>query len=218
MQYNGQSLQDMFVLLCSNRKTNGTFVEIGTNHPIRYNNTYILENQFNWSGFLVEFLPEFSELYKTIRPKSYAIIKDATQINFLEEFEKVSFPKNIDYLQIDLDADDRTTLTTLENLDATVMETYKFATITFEHDIYTGDFFDTRNISRSIFANRGYIRVFSDICAPSPYGEYEDWYVHPNLVDMNFINRIITDTPSLTPNDIATILKKEYELYYNVKL
>ena len=196
LEYNGYSAQDLFVIYSTNKKTNGTYLEIGTNHPINYNNTYVLESKYNWYGFLVEYSNEFTELYKLHRPKSYPIIRDATTINFLEEFEKVNFPKNIDYLQVDLDVDNCSTLTTLKNLNSQLFDSYKFATVTFEHDIYRGDYYNTRSISREIFNSHGYIRVFSDIHAGIYYGEYEDWYVHPELVNMDYINKIKTDTQS----------------------
>ena len=78
----------------------------------------------------------FLDEYKKVRPNSYYLLEDATKINFLEEFKKVNFPKNIDYLQINLEINNRSTLTTLENLNNQVMDEYKFAIITFEHDLY----------------------------------------------------------------------------------
>lgn len=41
--YNGQALQDEFVLTVLNNKKNGYFLEIGSYDPIIINNTYILE-------------------------------------------------------------------------------------------------------------------------------------------------------------------------------
>jgi hypothetical protein len=110
----------------------------------------------------------------------------------------------MDYLQVDLDVNNKSTLDTLMILDSTVFDTYKFATITFEHDIYTGDYFDTRNISRQIFKDRGYILVFPDVTV---YGDkpFEDWYVHPELVDMEYIQRIKMDK-SLTCEEIRKLL------------
>jgi len=81
------------------------------------------------------------------------------------------------------------TIKTLEKLDNEIFDTYKFATITFEHDIYTSNFDNTRLKSRDIFKKRGYVCVFEDI---SNCGNpYEDWYVHPDLVDMNYVNNLI---------------------------
>ena len=181
------------MIKCLKEKRNSTFVEIGSNHPIGVNNTYLLENKYGWSGFMVEYDGVFINEYKLHRPKSIYLIRDATKIDFLEEFEKVSFPKDNGYLQIDLDVENRSTLTVLEHMDKKIFDQYKFAVVTFEHDIYRGDYFETRRISREIFAKHGYVRVFSDVHAGEPYGEHEDWYVYPDLVDMDYINRIKTD-------------------------
>jgi hypothetical protein len=188
-----QCAQDYFVIKCLKEKRDSTFVEIGSNDPIGVNNTFLLEQKYGWSGFMIEYNGQFLEQYKMYRPRSIHMICDATQINFLEEFRKVSFPRDNGYLQIDLDVNNRSTLTCLENMDKQVFDFYRFAVVTFEHDIYNGDYFDTRKLSREIFERRGYVRVFSDVHAGEPYGEHEDWYVHPDLVDMNFINKIKTD-------------------------
>jgi glycosyltransferase involved in cell wall biosynthesis len=96
---------------------------------------------------------------------------------------------NIDYLQIDLEADMGTTISTLDKLDKEVMDNYKFAVVTFEHDIYRTSNYNTRARSRDIFIKRGYYRVFDDINNTGDY-PYEDWYVHPDLVDMNYIQNL----------------------------
>ena len=114
---------------------------------------------------------------------------------------------NIDYLQIDLEANDKSTLDVLNIFDSSVFEKYKFATVTFEHDIYTGDWFNTRNISREIFKKNGYVLVFPDVKVyyGGRYCPFEDWYIHPDLVDMNLINKIKTDQ-SLFHEDIRKII------------
>ena len=183
----GQAQQDKFVLNILNNKENGFFLEIGSSHPININNTYVLEKEYNWKGIMVEYLNEWVEDYKIYRPNSLYIINDATKIDYKALFEENNVPLNIDYLQIDLEANDGSTIKTLEKLDNEVMDTYKFATITFEHDIYHTNFENTREKSREIFKNRGYICVFEDINNEGIY-PYEDWYVHPNLVDIEYIN------------------------------
>jgi hypothetical protein len=140
---------------------------------------------------MVEHSYNFLPLYKLVRPKSLHIMEDATTVNFKNEFEMLEFPNIIDYLQIDLDVDNRSTLTVLENLDRDIMDNYKFRVVTFEHDIYRGDYFNTRTISRNIFEKRGYVRVFSDVKQLN--SPFEDWYVYPDCVDMNYINNIRTD-------------------------
>ena len=96
---------------------------------------------------------------------------------------------NLDYLQIDLEANNGSTLNTLKKLNSEVMDKHKFATITFEHDVYHTNYLNPRLASRKIFEDRGYIRVFSDITnGPNPF---EDWYIHPDLVDIDLVNNLI---------------------------
>jgi hypothetical protein len=190
--YFSQAKQDKFVLNVLKNKENGTFLEIGSNHPIVDNNSYTLEKNFNWKGIMVEYDRQFENLYKEHRPNSIHIINDATKVDYKRIFEINNIPLNIDYLQIDLDVNNRSTLTTLEILDKTIFDKYKFATVTFEHDIYTGNYFDTREISREIFKKRGYLCVFKDIhLNRHPNIVFEDWYVHPDLVDMEYISKLI---------------------------
>jgi hypothetical protein len=182
---NSQCAQDLFVLAALNKKRDGTFVEIGSNDPVTINNTYVLESEFGWRGVMVEYDPVHLASYLEKRTKSHHVIQDATKIDYISEFQKANMPYAIDYLQIDLEVDNKSTLDTLIRLDETVFDTYTFAVVTFEHDIYRGDYFDTRRISREIFARRGYVCVFKDVGADGL--PFEDWYVHPTLVDMSHI-------------------------------
>jgi len=191
MNTRSQAGQDIFVLNVLKNKQNGIFLEIGSGDPEYTSNTYILDKLYNWTGIMVEHSYNFLPLYKLVRPKSLHIMEDATTVNFKNEFEMLEFPNIIDYLQIDLDVDNRSTLTVLENLDRDIMDNYKFRVVTFEHDIYRGDYFNTRTISRNIFEKRGYVRVFSDVKQLN--SPFEDWYVYPDCVDMNYINNIRTD-------------------------
>ena len=198
-----QAGQDTFVLNVLKHKKNGWYVEIGTHCPISLgNNTYFLERDYEWRGLMVEYDRSFEEKYKIHRPKSWYIIDDARRIDYYSFLKEKAFPKEIDYLQIDLDVNNRSTLDTLELFDSTVFTEYKFATITFEHDIYTGDYFNTRAESRKIFEKRGYILVFPDVQVQyGGWNPFEDWYVHPDLVDMDYVNRIKCDR-SLTHIEI----------------
>ncbi len=196
MKYNGQAEQDKFVLKVLNEKRNGYFLEIGSNDPIYINNTYILEKEYGWKGIMIEYNNYYLNSYKIIRPSSIHIIEDATKIDYKKIFkEENNMPLCLDYLQIDLDVVNKSTIDTLIKLDNEIFDIYKFATITFEHDIYQGDYFNTRMLSRDIFKKRGYISVFEDICnrdmSNNNLNPFEDWYVHPDLVDMNYINNLI---------------------------
>jgi hypothetical protein len=189
-----QAFQDLFVLIVCNKKQNGFFIEIGTNDAIKNNNTYLLEKNYKWKGLLVEYDKSFEKSYIDKRKRSIYVIKDARDVDYKYILTKYEFPKNIDYLQIDLDVNNKSTIETLEFLNDTIFDEYKFATITFEHDIYSGDFFDTRKRSRKIFENRGYILVFPDVKVfwENEYKPFEDWYIHPDIVDIKIINKLKT--------------------------
>jgi hypothetical protein len=205
-RYFSQAGQDQFVLFCHKRKMNGTFVEIGANDPIKISNTYVLETEFNWTGLMIERNPAFLPMYLEKRPHSVHLIQDATSTRYDEQFAKLSLPPMIDYLMIDLDVRSQATIKCLRKLNDEVMTKYKFAVITFEHDIFRDYFlnrhkyFRTRKESREIFAKHGYVRVFSDV--KNENNPYEDWYVHPEGVDMQRIRPLIT-SESLAWTDIV---------------
>jgi len=202
-----QSAQDLFVSSVTNKKQNGYFLEIGSNHPIIHNNSYLLEKEYQWKGLMVEYDSSFEELYKIHRPNSIYTINDARFVNYREILDNNHFPVNIDYLQIDLDVDNKSTLDTFLLLNKTVFDKYKFASITFEHDIYSGNYFDTQNISRQILNERGYVLVFPNVSVfwEGHYKPFEDWYVHPDLVDMKYVNQIKT-SESLNTEQIKSFL------------
>ena len=184
IQSYSQAKQDLFVLKVLNYKQNGTFLEIGSNHPIDISNTYLLETSFNWKGLMIEQDTQFSELYKVYRPNSEFIIGDAVTVDYNKALE--NYPRDMDYLQIDLDVHNMSTLNTLLQLNDTALKTHRFAVITFEHDCYRGDYFRTRDLSRIILQDLGYVLLFPDVLY------FEDWYVHPALVDPKVISNRLT--------------------------
>jgi hypothetical protein len=190
--YNGQAQQDKFALKLLHEKRNGFFVECGSHNAIIINNTYLLEKQYDWKGIMIEYDITHLNSYKTHRPNSIHVIQDATTIDYKQLFETNHAPFSIDYLQIDLEPSNNSTLQTLQKIDRDVMDTYQFATVTFEHDLYGGSdiYLQTRNKSRDIFKRRGYINLFEDI-NNGGVNPYEDWYVHPDLVDMEYVTKLI---------------------------
>ena len=69
-----------------------------------------------------------------------------------------------------------------------MFKTHRFAVITFEHDFYRGNYFRTRDLSRIILKDLGYVLLFPDVswfgCAV-----FEDWWVHPELVSPQVLNK-----------------------------
>ena len=198
-----QANQDIFVSKLTSEKRDGFFVEIGSNHPIIHNNTYLLEKQYGWKGLMVEYDNSFKNAYDTYRPNSIYELQDARLVDYKKILDEHHFPKNIDYLQIDLDVNNKSTLDTLLLLDNTVFDTYTFATVTFEHDIYTGNYYNTREIARQIFEKRGYILLFPDVSVfwEGGHKPFEDWYIHPELIDSTIFSALRTNE-SMTSNEI----------------
>ena len=207
MKHYSQAYQDLFAIQMTKQKRNGYFIELGAHHPITCNNTFLLENDYQWRGLMVEYNTSFEALYQQHRPLSIYQVKDATQVDYHTLFQLNNYPKDLDYLQIDLDVDNRSTLNALELLDNTVFDDYRFATVTFEHDFYVGDYYQTRAQSRAIFQKRGYRLLFPDVLVnyAGGWNAFEDWYVHPDLVDNNIVNQLTTGL-SLRCDDIKTML------------
>ena len=48
----------------------GFFVDVGANHPKRFNKTWYLEKELGWSGIAIEPLKEFEEAWRAERPNT----------------------------------------------------------------------------------------------------------------------------------------------------
>lgn len=207
-----QAGQEEFVMAVLESKMKGTFLEIGSEHPIYGNNSFYLERYLGWNGVMIEYDKKWKPFYDKWRTSRY-LIKDASQVDYEPICECIADEDGvIDYLQLDIEVSNGSTIKTLERLDDEVFDKYRFRVITFEHDLYTGWCGeDTRRRSREIFNRRGYIRVFGDVkhnLSAQWCVAFEDWYVHPDLVDMEYINRIKRDG-SLNHDEILEILNQE---------
>jgi hypothetical protein len=178
-----EAYQDMFALLVTKGKRNGTYVEIGSGHPTYGNNSYLLEKDFGWTGLSIDINEEFIKQHSEQR-KHTAILKDATTINYTNYFKSLGFDDKIDYLQIDVDPAD----VSLRVLYAIPFETYKFSVITFEHDHYTDPKSNVREKARKFLESFGYVLIVSNI-SPDDNRPYEDWFVHQDvLIPENIMN------------------------------
>ena len=190
---NGQCSQDAFVIYALREKRNGFFVELGSQHPRSINNTFILERELGWRGIMVEADARYQSSYEKERPNSYHVFGQAHKLNYKLLFDQYGAPPQIDYLQVDLEVSNGSTLAALEMLESSIMPSYRFATITFEHDIRRqreGSIFEkTRSISRQILLRAGYFLVFGDVSNEGG-DPYEDWYVAPELVNMEGLLKV----------------------------
>lgn len=179
-----EAYQDIFVLTMLNGKRNGTYLEIGAGNSFYGNNTALLEQQFDWTGVSLDIEENFVTAHRNER-KNPCILKDATVVNYNAFLAGLDFPKEIDYLQLDCDPPS----TTYQILLTIPFEKYKFAVITYEHDYYCDETKSFQEKSRKYLQSQGYIRVVNNI-SPDDFRPYEDWWVHPDLVDMDIIKKM----------------------------
>jgi len=138
-RYTGSSNQEAFVLDILDYKKDGFYVELGAFHSSEGSNTNVLEKQFGWQGVSFELVDERREEF--IENRSNPCMGDALNFDYISYFHNNHFPKQIDYLQVDIDTGyDRATrpngnhYTTLLGLITVPLTQYRFSIITFEHD------------------------------------------------------------------------------------
>jgi tetratricopeptide (TPR) repeat protein len=182
-----QCYQDMFVLTMLNGKRDGKFLEIGSADPYYGNNTALLEKMFEWTGISIDINQDLINIFADARI-SKPICADTTKINYEEILDEGDY----DYLQLDCDPP----IITYNTLLKIPFHKHRFAVITFEHDHYADEKADIRNKSRKYLESLGYEMVVSNI-APDNYNSYEDWWVHPELVDKDIIEKMkdLSDKP-----------------------
>lgn len=177
-----QSYQDLFVLSMLDGKRDGTYLELGSGPPFYNNNTALLETKFGWKGISIDYNRDETDKFFKERNNTVLCL-DATQTDFNVVLNMSSLGRDIDYLQLDCDP----ATITLGILKAIPFTSHRFAVITFEHDHYTGQ--GVREESRRYLKSKGYKLVVSDI-AHNMTDSYEDWWVHPDLVDAKILAKM----------------------------
>ena len=172
-----QSMQDMFVLSMLNGKRNGVYVEIGADQPRVISNSYLLEKDFDWAGVSFELDGDKVIYFNSIR-RNKCLCEDATTYDYKFLFEDRNFPKQIDYLQLDIDPAEGT----LAALKTLPLDDYRFSVITYETDVYSSGA-DIQDEQIEILESHGYQLVAKNVkCEGNPY---EDWWIDPAIVPEN---------------------------------
>ena len=186
-----QSFQDIFVLSMLNGKSNGYYVEIGADQPRIYNNTYLLEKDYKWTGVSLEFDADKVEFFNSMR-RNKCICHDAMTYDYVNLFRERNYPKQIDYLSLDIEPATHT----LEALKRMPVD-YRFSVITFETDIYQTikappgplrkkhQVEDVTGEARYILRTLGYELFVPNVAHND--NPYEDWWIDPNFVDPTIV-------------------------------
>lgn len=181
------SSQENFVLEITKYKKNGYYVELGAFHSRNGSNTYFLEKDFNWTGVSFEIVEEKRKEFQENRINP--CFGDALEFDYLKYFKDNNFPKQIDYLQVDIDAGYQHDMkpignhhTTLHGLISIPLTQYRFTVITFEHD--ENMYFRNKAIKdaqREILDSLGYTLLVRDI--------HEDWWVDSRVLEHNHMRQ-----------------------------
>jgi hypothetical protein len=175
--------EEQFIISLLKNKKNGYYVELGAAHYSNGNNTYLLEKDYDWTGVSFEIEDDMRKDFNLNRKNP--CMGDALSFDYTKYFEENNFPKQIDFLQVDIDAGYDSygrpignSHTTLQGLVAVPLNTYRFTVITFEHDanMYWRNS-SIRDAQREILDSFGYSLVRRSI--------YEDWWIDPTVLSLN---------------------------------
>ena len=194
-----EAFQDMFVLTAFDGKMNGNYLEIGAGCPVYGNNTYLLESEFGWKGISIDIVPDTVDRFNLNR-KNKAVLADALVVDYKELLSTNNLPNSIDYLQLDCDPPE----VTYGILLKIPFDTYKFGVITFEHDSYAFPSSPYQDKSREYLRKLGYVLAVSNV-SPMRNKPFEDWWIHPDIVDMESLKQI-GDLKNNITNESNTIL------------
>ena len=181
-----ESSQESFVLNQLKEKKYGYYVEIGAYHPTALSNTYLLETQYNWSGVGLEINKAYSNFYNQNRANPCLAV-DATTYDLKSYFIENKWPRQIDYLQLDIEP----TRQTLAALLRMPMD-YRYSVITFEHDRYRNEI-NYDPIATEFLLSYGYKVAVTDVYRNRRHRidgikkkittrcPMETWYVNTNI-------------------------------------
>lgn len=196
MNFCSDAKQDEFVANILNFKKDGYCVDIGSCHSVYSNNTFAFQ-ELGWTSLSVEIESSYNDSYPSTRKLGVHLNENALNVKYKEVFEENEFPKNIDYISIDVDT------LSLDVLKLIPFDEYTFKVITIEHDGYLyGDKY--RKPQRKFLEKKGYLLLCSDVYVEQDgyYGKecpFEDWWINPNDFSTELIEQIKSDNllPSL---------------------
>lgn len=173
----GQLMADIFVLMATGGKREGTYLEIGAWHSEDISNTVLLEREFGWTGVSVEIDPRRAEEFAANR-KNPCIASDARSL----DYAGLGFDE-IDYLQVDCEP----AAVSFEILKTVLDSGLQPKIITFEHEMYS-EGPEVRDASREYLRSLGYELIVSDIGIEG--WAFEDWWVMPIYFEKEVIDAL----------------------------
>ena len=183
-----QLFQDIFALTTSSNKT---YIEVGAWHPIKYSNTYLLEQE-GWNGFSLEINQAKKPFWDDCNERKNKIYwHNALDFDYTSALQENNMPLRVGYLSCDIEPP----INTVSALQRIIEQGISFDCITFEHDKYQSDI-DYDPIVTKYLEERGYKIAVKDVYRNRKYRltnkkkkdirrcYMETWYVN-NDIDFN---------------------------------
>ena len=169
-----QVWQDIFALVVNDAKRDGTFLEIGGAQPCIGNNTWLLEEEYNWRGYSIELDDELAGMWtEGLRPNTRLFHDDALEFDYVSWADNLHLPRHMDYLSFDLEPPQ----VTLECLKQFPLDKLSFNCVTYEHDAYRG--WGDIYAHREIFTKHGYDLVGENL--RNSGCTMEEWFIHESV-------------------------------------
>jgi hypothetical protein len=182
---NSQLTQDLFALSIAKNKT---YIEIGAWEPIKYSNTYLLEQQ-GWKGISLEIDPEKKSAWEECSERKNKVYwENALTFDYKQALEENNIPLHIGYISCDIEPPQNT----FAALQRVIEQGITFDCITFEHDKWQNEI-NYDPIATEYLKNHGYKVAVKDVFR---YRKYvipnqkkkdvricmmETWYVNNNI-------------------------------------
>jgi FkbM family methyltransferase len=198
-----QAGQDRWVIEILLNKSNGYFLDIGAYDGVHFSNSLLLEQNFNWSGLLVEANPTNFQLLTMNRPKSNNVMcaisdtsgraiinnlqmssKILENINFSQrstEIEQITFKELFKKYEVPNTIDYMSL--DIEGHESKALSQFPFEshickTLTIEHNLYIEGPENKKKI-QNILLHNNYILIKENVsCDNHPF---EDWYIHQSI-------------------------------------
>jgi hypothetical protein len=170
-----QAYQDYFAKqICG---TNGTYIEIGANHPKNLSNTYNLECFYNWRGFSIELDRRFQPKWERMKQRKNNIFwHNAITFDYLTTALALNLGTHINYLSCDIEPPENT----FKALKAVLEQGLTFDCITFEHDLYQSDV-NYDEIVTDYLLSKNYKVAVKDVYFMVPEQPFETWFVSDKI-------------------------------------
>ena len=157
--------------------SNGTYIEIGANHPKNLSNTYNLECFYDWKGFSIEYDVSFQRHWNKAKERTNSIYwADAMTIDYRTTAEQLAFGTHINYLSCDIEPPENT----FKALQTVIDQGITFDCITFEHDQYQSKS-DYNKIVTEYLLDNNYKVAVTDVYFMIPEQPFETWFVSDKI-------------------------------------